>query len=222
LAIIKKFTGQQMTHSSTLPTKLSLETTPLSEARLEDLKTLFPEAFVEGQLNIEALVCVLGLKDDELTETKRESFGLHWVGKEEAKRQSKKGTQWTLMPCPEETESLNWDTTQNLVIEADNLVALKLLVKSYAGKVDMIYIDPPYNCKADTLYNDDYSEDQSIYRKRAGLVDDEGNQLSTIKNKGHEHSLWLSMMYPRLQLMKRLLKSGGQFSYPLMIQKLHI
>ncbi|MFM7468143.1 MAG: site-specific DNA-methyltransferase [Vampirovibrionales bacterium] len=186
--------------------KLDLQTTPLSEERLHALKALVPEAFATGTLNMQTLLEAVGLMSEDTT-PKKEAYGLSWAGKHEARKQDNQGTHWTLIPAPE--ESLHWDTTQNIVIEADNLVALKLLQKGYTGKIDLIYIDPPYNVDADTVYNDNYTEDIKAYEQRSGKRDDAGNLLDTYKDKGHKHSQWLNMMYPRLKLMKKLLKSSG-------------
>jgi adenine-specific DNA-methyltransferase len=191
---------------SLAPEKLNLQSTPLSEDKQNALKALVPEAFVTGELDLNTLLDALGLSDED-TPTQKEAYGLNWAGKAEARKQASKPTHWTLAPAPE--DSVDWDNTQNLLIEADNLVALKLLKKGYTGKIDLIYIDPPYNVDADTVYKDDYSENVKAYEQRSGKRDDAGNLLDTCKDKGHKHSQWLSMMTPRLQLLKQLLKMGG-------------
>ena len=193
------------------PEKLNLQSTPLSEDKQTALKALVPEAFVTGELDINTLLAALGMADDDNDDAppKKEAYGLNWAGKAQARQQARKGTNWTLAPAPEDEESVNFETTQNLLIEADNLVALKLLKKGYTGKIDLIYIDPPYNVDADTVYKDDYTESVKAYEQRSGKRDDAGNLLDTFKDKGHKHSQWLNMMYPRLQLLKQLLKQGG-------------
>jgi adenine-specific DNA-methyltransferase len=191
---------------SLAPEKLNLQSTPLSEDKQNALKALVPEAFVTGELDLNTLLDALGLSDED-TPTKKEAYGLNWAGKRDAFQQASKPTHWTLAPAPE--DSVDFENSQNLLIEADNLVALKLLKKGYTGKIDLIYIDPPYNVDADTVYKDDYSENVRAYEQRSGKRDDAGNLLDTCKDKGHKHSQWLSMMTPRLLLLKQLLKTGG-------------
>jgi adenine-specific DNA-methyltransferase len=113
------------------------------------LKALFPDAFTEGKIDFEVLKGLLGAAVDE----RDEKYGLNWHGKRRARQIALTPSTGTLLPCPE--ESLDWDTTQNLMIEGDNLEVLKLLQKSYAGKVKLIYIDPPYNTGKDFVYPDD-------------------------------------------------------------------
>ena len=118
---------------------------------IEALKALFPEAFAEGRIDFEVLKELLGGAVDE----REEKYGLNWHGKRRARQIALTPSTGTLLPCPE--ESVDWDTTQNLMIEGDNLEVLKLLQKSYAGKVKLIYIDPPYNTGKDFVYPDDYT-----------------------------------------------------------------
>ena len=119
---------------------------------IEHLKALFPVAFTEGKIDFEMLKQLLGGAIEE----REEKYGLNWYGKRRARQLALTPSTGTLRPCPE--ESVNWDTTQNLMIEGDNLEVLKLLQKSYAGKVKLIYIDPPYNTGKDFIYPDDYRD----------------------------------------------------------------
>ena len=130
---------------------------------LEQLKILFPEAFTEGKIDFDILKQLLG---DELDQ-QEEKYGLNWHGKRAARRLALTPSTGTLRPCLQ--DSLDWDTTQNLMIEGDNLEVLKLLQKSYAGKVKLIYIDPPYNTGNDFIYKDDFSNNIKNYQKLTGL-----------------------------------------------------
>jgi len=131
-----------------------------------------------------------------------------WNGKNEARRIAKIPSTGTLIPCKE--KSKNWDTTENLYIEGDNLEVLKLLQKSYHNKVKMIYIDPPYNTGKDFVYKDNFKDNIKNYMEKTGQFDCEGNKLSTnSESNGRYHSDWLSMMYPRLKLARNLLKDDG-------------
>lgn len=168
------------------------------------LKELFPEAFAEGKIDFKVLRDVLG---DEV-ETEEEYYRFTWAGKAQARREAHKPSTGTLRPCKE--ESVDWDTTENLYIEGDNLEVLKLLQKSYANKVKMIYIDPPYNTGKDFVYKDNYKDNLKNYLQITGQVDDDGNRLSTnSESDGRFHSNWLNMIYPRLLLARNLLKDDG-------------
>lgn len=176
----------------------------LTEHNIEQLKQLFPNVFTEGKIDFEALKSELG----EFTETDNERYQFTWNGKEQAKRIATTPTLGTLRPAPD--ESVNWDTTENMYIEGDNLEVLKLLQKSYFGKVKMIYIDPPYNTGNDFVYKDDFKDNLSNYQRLTGQKDDEGNPLTTnTDSSGRYHSNWLNMMYPRLKLARNLLKDDG-------------
>jgi len=176
----------------------------LLEENIETLKRLFPEIVTEGKIDKEALLTLLG----EELETENERFSFTWNGKQQARREAQKTSTGTLRPCRE--ESVDFDTTQNLYIEGDNLEVLKLLQKSYHGKVKMIYIDPPYNTGNDFIYPDDYSESLKTYLKYTGQVDEEGRKFSTNSDSdGRYHSKWLNMMYPRLKLARNLLRNDG-------------
>lgn len=172
--------------------------------RVEALRELFPEAFAEGVIDFAKLKQALG----EFTDDSPERYGLSWAGKSEAIRAIQSLSSGTLVPCKE--ESVNFDTTGNLIIEGDNLEVLKLLQKSYYGKVKMIYIDPPYNTGKDFIYPDNYREGLDGYLRYSGQIDDEGLKLETnTETSGRFHSRWLNMMYPRLFLAKNLLSDDG-------------
>ena len=171
---------------------------------LEQLKTLFPEAFTEGQVDFDVLKQLLGDTVDE----REEKYGLNWHGKRQARQLALTSSTGTLRPCP--GESVEWDTTQNLIIEGDNLEVLKLLQKSYAGKVKLIYIDPPYNTGKDFVYPDNYRDNLFNYLELTGQVDGENRQLSSNTDaSGRFHTDWLNMLYPRLILAKQLLHQDG-------------
>jgi adenine-specific DNA-methyltransferase len=131
---------------------------------IEQLKTLFPEAVTEGTVDFNILKQLLGSAVDE----REEKYGLTWHGKRNARQLALTPSTGTLRPCPE--DSVGWDTTQNLMIEGDNLEALKLLQKSYAGKVKLIYIDPPYNTGKDFVYPDDFQDNIKNYLELTGQV----------------------------------------------------
>lgn len=176
----------------------------LLEENVETLKRLFPEVVTEGKIDKDALLNLLG----DFPENESERFSFTWNGKQQARREAQKPSTGTLRPCRE--ESVNFDSTQNLYIEGDNLEVLKLLQKSYHGKVKMIYIDPPYNTGNDFIYNDDYTDNLQHYLELTGQTDAEGKKLSTNSDaSGRYHSNWLNMMYPRLKLARNLLKEDG-------------
>ncbi len=170
---------------------------PVGE-RLAALAELFPEAMREGKVDFDALRRSLG----DLVDPGPERFGLSWPGKAECMRVIQEPSIGTLVPMPE--ESVDWDTTQNVIIEGENLEVLKLLQKAYYGKVKMIYIDPPYNTGKEFIYPDNFKEGLADYLKYSGQVDDEGLKLSAnAETDGRYHSKWLSMMYPRLFLARQ-------------------
>jgi adenine-specific DNA-methyltransferase len=185
-------------------TTLDGKTPDIAEENIGKLKQLFPEVFTEGKIDFEKLQQVLG----EYVEDSNERYNFTWNGKGRALRLSQTPSLGTLRPCKE--ESKDWDTTQNLYIEGDNLEVLKLLQKSYYGKVKMIYIDPPYNTGKDFVYKDDFHDSLENYKKITGQVDDSGNALSTnTEASGRYHTDWLNMMYPRLRLARNLLTDDG-------------
>jgi adenine-specific DNA-methyltransferase len=171
---------------------------------IETLKTLFPTIVKEGKIDFEELKALL----DEDLETEDEYYRLTWAGKSMARREATKPSTATLRPCKE--ESKNWNFTKNIFIEGDNLEVLKLMQKSYANKIKMIYIDPPYNTGKDFVYKDNYSDNLSNYLDLTGQLDGAGRKLSTnTESDGRYHSNWLNMMYPRLLLARNLLSDDG-------------
>jgi len=185
-------------------TKLDGKSLDIVSENVDKLKELFPEVFSEGKIDFTKLQEELG----EFTDKENERYNFTWNGKQEAKRIAQTPSTGTLRPCKE--ESKNWDTTQNLYIEGDNLEVLKLLQKSYHKKVKMIYIDPPYNTGKDFVYKDNFRDNIKNYMEQTGQIDSEGNRLSTNSDtNGRYHSDWLSMMYPRLKLARNLLKDDG-------------
>ena len=144
----------------------------------------------------------------ESVEVGRERFGISWPGKAECFRSIQTPSVGTLLPCTE--ESINFDASENIIIEGDNLEVLKLLQKSYLGKVKVIYIDPPYNAGNDFIYPDNYTESLDTYLEYTGQIDDEGKKFGTnTEADGRFHSKWLNMMYPRLYLARNLLREDG-------------
>ncbi len=171
---------------------------------IEQLQTLFPEAFTEGQVDFDILKQLLGGEVDE----REEKYGLNWHGKRQARHLALTPSTGTLRPCPE--DSVDWDTTKNLMIEGDNLEVLKLLQKSYSGKVKLIYIDPPYNTGKDFVYRDDYRDNIKNYLELTGQIDGDNRKLSSnTESSGRFHTDWLNMMYPRLRLARNLLANDG-------------
>jgi len=171
---------------------------------IDKLKELFPEIVTEGKIDFKVLQQVLG----EELEEEEEYYRFTWAGKSQARREAHKPSTGTLRPAKE--ESLDWDTTQNMYIEGDNLEVLKLMQKSYAGKIKIIYIDPPYNTGKDFVYKDNYKDNLKNYQEVTGQIDSDGNKISTNSDSdGRYHSNWLNMMYPRLRLARNLLKEDG-------------
>ena len=184
--------------------KMTGESTNITEENLSAMRQLFPEAFEEGKIDFDVLRQLLGdYVDDE-----EERYSFKWNGKGRALRLSQTPSTGTLRPCRE--ESVDWDTTQNLYIEGDNLEVLKLLQKSYHGGVKMIYIDPPYNTGSDFVYKDDFRDNVENYKRITGQVDGEGHRIGTNnESNGRFHTDWLNMMYPRLRLARNLLTDDG-------------
>lgn len=170
----------------------------IEHINMEKLKSVFPECFTEGKLDIDKLLSLCG----EYIDNDFEKYKFEWKGKAECLRLAQKRSTGTLRPCPE--ESVNWDTTKNLYIEGDNLEVLKLLQTAYYRKVKMIYIDPPYNTGNDFVYEDDFADPLARYK--------EVTQQTTKSNPetmGRYHTNWLNMMYPRLRLAANLLRDDG-------------
>lgn len=187
-----------------LPERFDLATESPADARLAALRELFPEVLRENKVDIDALRRSVG----EWVEPGPERFGLTWPGKAECMRVIQEPSIGTLVPMPD--ESVDWDTTQNVIIEGDNLEVLKLLQKAYYGKVKLIYIDPPYNTGKEFIYPDNFKEGLADYLRYSGQVDDQGFKVSAnSETDGRYHSKWLSMMYPRLFLARNLLRDDG-------------
>lgn len=187
-----------------LDIKLNGKTLDIAEENIKKLREIFPDVFIEDKVDFEKLKQILG----EYIETSNERYNFSWNGKAKALRISQTPSTGTLRPCKE--ESKDWDTTQNLYIEGDNLEVLKLLQKSYHRKVKMIYIDPPYNTGNDFVYPDDFTDNIENYKRITGQVDEEGRNISSNKEtNGRYHTDWLNMMYPRLRLARNLLADDG-------------
>ena len=181
-----------------------------NEAKLLDLFPLIAtevigeDGEVSRSVDFDALRELLG----DVAEGQRERYQFTWPGKRTAKEEARKPINKTLRPCPE--KSVDWDTTENLYIEGDNLEALKLLRETYAGKVKLIYIDPPYNTGHDFVYDDDFAMTNSEYMAESGEYDEDGGRLvANTESNGRFHSDWCSMMYPRLLLARDLLSNDG-------------
>lgn len=170
---------------------------------IEQLKRLFPEVVVDGKIDFDVLRQILG----DAVDDKEEKFGLNWHGKRQARQLALTPSTGTLLPCPE--ESVDWDTTKNIFIEGDNLEVLKLLQKSYAGRVKMIYIDPPYNTGQDFVYPDDFQNGITNYLELTGQVASGRTLLSNTESGGRFHTDWLNMLYPRLRVARHLLRDDG-------------
>src|SRR5450759_405112 len=192
-------------HETDQPEKLDLRSLDIADERRQDLLRLFPEVRTEGgNLDFDRLKLALG----EVVDVGKERYGMSWPGKADCFRTIQAPSLGTLRPSPE--ESVDFDATENLIIEGDNLEVLKLLQKSYLGKVKMIYIDPPYNTGNDFIYPDNYTESLQTYLEYTGQVDDQGHRFGTnTDTDGRFHSKWLNMMYPRLYLARNLLREDG-------------
>ena len=174
--------------------KLKLHTPNITDENVTKIAALFPHCVSEGKIDFELLKQELS---NSIIDGSQERYQLNWVGKREALLTANAPIAKTLRPCRE--ESVNFDTTENLYIEGDNLDALKLLQETYLNKVKMIYIDPPYNTGNDFIYEDDFAENTADYLQRSNQKDESGNRLTANpESNGRFHSDWLSMMYPRL------------------------
>ncbi|WP_308324103.1 site-specific DNA-methyltransferase [Serratia marcescens] len=180
----------------------------LVAGNIAQFKILFPELITEGPdgvaVNVDVLKALVG---DKSVNDADEKYGLNWHGKRRARQLALTPSIGTLRPCPE--ESVDWATTQNLMIEGDNLEVLKLMQKSYAGKVKLIYIDPPYNTGKDFVYPDDFQDNIENYLELTGQVEGGQKISSNTESSGRFHTDWLNMMYPRLKLARTLLKRDG-------------
>ena len=180
----------------------------LIAANIARLKALFPELVSEDKngaaINVDVLKALVG---DATVSDADEKYGLNWHGKRAARQLALTPSTGTLRPCPE--ESVDWNSTQNLMIEGDNLEVLKLLEKSYTGEVKLIYIDPPYNTGKDFVYPDNYQDNIKNYLELTGQIEGGQKISSNTESNGRFHTDWLNMMYPRLKLAHRLLKNEG-------------
>ena len=194
--------------------KMKMETANKTLENLAKLKEMFPEVITETKdENGEIVAAVDAKKLEQLLSTKvidgDECYDFTWVGKKQAMVEACKPIRKTLRPCRE--ESVDWENTQNLYIEGDNLDVLKLLQESYLNKIKMIYIDPPYNTGNDSfIYPDDYSTNKELYDEEVGAIDESGYRMfKNTETNGRFHSSWCSMMYPRLKLSRNLLSEDG-------------
>lgn len=190
------------------PEKMELTSMDVAEEKRQELKRClgqaFPEVFAEGAIDFDRLKRALG----EWVDPGKERFGLIWPGKAECMKIIQQPSIATLKPVRK--DSVNFDETENLFIEGDNLEVLKLLQKAYFGKIKMIYIDPPYNTGNDFIYPDRYAETLDTYLAYTGQIDDDDRRFSTnTDTSGRYHSRWLNMMYPRLYLARNLLSDEG-------------
>lgn len=184
--------------------KLDGKSMDMTKYNLDSLRDLFPEVFEDGKINFDKLKLLLG---DQVLQS-QEAYELTWSGKNESIYISQTPSLGTLRPCRK--DSVNWETTNNLYIEGDNLEVLKLLQKSYFNSIKMIYIDPPYNTGNDFVYNDDFSDNILNYKIKTNQVDSDGNKLSAnSETNGRYHTKWLNMIYPRIKLARSLLKREG-------------
>ena len=192
-----------MSDTKDRPEKMPLTSMDVADEKREELKRClggaFPEVFAENRIDFDQLKRVL----EEWVDSGKERFGLTWPGKAECMKIIQQPSVATLKPVRE--ESVNFDETENLFIEGDNLEVLKLLQKAYFGKIKMIYIDPPYNTGNEFIYPDKYAETLDTYLAYTGQIDGEGRKFSTNTDAvGRYHSNWLNMMYPRLYLARNL------------------
>src|SRR5471030_3250958 len=180
----------------------------LTVVNIEKLKALFPELITEGangaEVNVDVLKTLVG---DKTVTDADEKYGLNWHGKRRARQMALTPSTGTLRPCPD--ESADWDATKNLMIEGDNLEVLKLLQKSYTGKVKLIYIDPPYNTGKDFVYPDSFQDNIKNYLELTGQADSGQKVSSNTEANGRFHTDWLNMIYPRLRLARNLLRDDG-------------
>lgn len=178
--------------------KMDGMTMNIEQANVEKLRKVFPEVFADGKVDFDKLQGLLGhyIADD------KEKYSFSWKGKADSLRLAQKRSTGTLRPCKQ--ESKNWDTTENLYIEGDNLEVLKLLQSSYLNSIKMIYIDPPYNTGNDFVYTDDFADGIAHYKEVTGQA-----TKSNPETAGRYHTNWLNMMYPRLKLARNLLTDDG-------------
>jgi len=192
------------------PQKLDTSSEDIMGQNLEKLKELFPSVVKDGTVDVEALRNVIG----DISEPNQEYYNFTWAGKSDAFKIIKEKSHATLKPQKSDDESVDFENTENIFIEGDNLEVLKILQKTYHNAIKMIYIDPPYNKDKDFVYPDRWSEGLATYLEYSKLVDEDGNITSSsaedkIVKAGRKHSQWLTMMYPRLFLARNLLTDDG-------------
>lgn len=184
--------------------KISKESMSISDEKISKLKKVIPEVFTEGKIDFEKLQRTLGKEING----RDEKYSFNWAGRKETFKNIQTTTKGTLKPA--EKESVNFDKTENLFIEGDNLEVLKLLQKAYFNKIKMIYIDPPYNTGKDFVYKDNFKNNIQSYLEQTGQSNGDGIKLTTNpETNGRFHSDWVSMMYPRLFVARNLLKDDG-------------
>lgn len=197
-----------MTMQKITATSPDAQSADLIANNIDKLNEMFPELVTEGPdgaaLNVDVLKALVG---DKTLSDSDEKYGLSWHGKRRARQLALTPSTGTLRPCPE--ESVDWENTQNLMIEGDNLEVLKLLQKSYAGKVKLIYIDPPYNTGKDFVYPDNFQDNIKNYLEMTGQVEGAQKISSNTEASGRFHTDWLNMMYPRLKLARNLMRDDG-------------
>ncbi|MBD3216400.1 MAG: site-specific DNA-methyltransferase, partial [Candidatus Lokiarchaeota archaeon] len=180
------------------------ESKDLVAENVEKLKQIFPECVTDGKIDFEVLKEELG----DFKQVSDERYSFTWNGKSQARKLAMSPSRGTLRPCPE--ESVNWENTEHLFIEGDNLEVLKLLQRSYHKKVKMIYIDPPYNTGKDFIYPDNYRNSINNYLSLTGQIDEDGKVISSNpETNGRYHTDWLNMIYPRLKVSRELLTDDG-------------
>lgn len=184
--------------------RVARQSADIKNENLQKLQEAFPQFIKDGEIDFDALQAFFKKEGILAGE---EKYGLNWAGKSNAFKLIRTTATGTLKPVKE--ESIDWDKTENLFVEGDNLEVLKLLQKHYRGKIKMIYIDPPYNTGKDFIYKDDYTEDKSNYYERTGQTEGGIKLTSNPESAGRYHSDWLTMMYPRLFLGRNLLKNDG-------------
>ena len=205
--------------------KLDMKTASVAQGNIEKIRQLFPDAVTEvnkdgkTELAIDFDVLKQELSESLIDEGK-ERYQMTWPGKKQAVVLANTSTTDTLRPCKE--ESVDFDNTQNLYIEGDNLNVLKLLHETYLGKIKMIYIDPPYNTGNDFIYNDDFAMESGQWRTESGDFDEQGNRLvKNLESNGRFHTDWLNMLYPRLRLARDLLTDDGIIFISIGEQEVH-
>ena len=198
--------------------KANMHSLDMVNENIKKIGNLFPECVtetVDENGNVKAAIDFEKLQENLSHATigeGEERYQFTWPGKREAIHNANAPTNMTLRPCKE--ESVDFDKTENLYIEGDNLEVLKLLQENYLGKVKMIYIDPPYNTGNDFVYNDDFKEDTESFQSKSGMYDEDGNMLlqnfeKNTESNGRFHTDWLNMMYPRLKIARNLLSDDG-------------